>query len=90
MGATMAGLVTAVPQIIWLSQHKTLVFIGSGVMLALAGYMQYQARFEPCPIDPVQAQACDTSRKWSLRILIFSVFIWSVGAFFAFIAPLVF
>lgn len=87
MGATMAGLVTTVPQIVWLSQHKAWIFLGSAIMLSAAGYLQYRAQYEPCPIDPVKATACMTSRKWSLRILIFSVIVWSIGAFFAFIAP---
>ena len=87
MGATMAGLISAVPQIVWLSQHKVWMFLASAIMLCIAGYMQYRAQFEPCPIDPAKAKACMTSRKWSLRILIFSIVIWSMGAFFAFIAP---
>ncbi|MBE8163458.1 MAG: hypothetical protein HAW63_05680 [Bdellovibrionaceae bacterium] len=87
MGAAMAGLVTAVPQIVWLSQHKAWVFMGSGVMLSLSAYLQYRARFETCPIDPKQAEACKTGRKWSLRILIFSIVLWLTGAFFAFVAP---
>ena len=90
MGATMAGLVSAVPQLIWLSQYKALVFGFSGLMISLAGYMQYRSRFEPCPVDPVLAKACDSSRRWSLVILIISGSLWAVGAFFAFIAPLLF
>ena len=90
MGATMAGLVSTIPQLIVLSQYKVLVFAGSGLMLLIAGYLQYQARFEPCPIDPVQAEACNTSRVWSMRIFCVSVIVWAIGAFFAFIAPMVF
>ena len=90
MGATMAGLVTAVPQLVWISQYKVWVFSLSGVLIALAGWMQYRARFEPCPIDPELAKACDQSRKWSGIILIVSASLWSIGAFFAFIAPRVF
>ena len=89
MGATMAGLVSSVPQIVWLSEYKALVFSFSAVMISLAIYFQYRARFEPCPIDPVKAKACETSRKWSLYILIFSATLWCVGPFFAFIAPIV-
>ena len=90
MGATMAGLVTSVPQIIWFSQHKFWVFTGSAVVLAISGYMQYRARFMSCPIDKVKAEVCGTSRKWSLIILVVSVIFWVLGAFFAFIAPRIF
>ncbi len=90
MGATMAGLVSTFPQLIILSQYKGVVFICSGLMMAAAAFFQYQSRNAPCPIDPVQAQACTTSRVWSFRILAFSILLWSVGVFFAFIAPRVF
>jgi hypothetical protein len=88
MGATMAGLVSTIPQLIWLSQYKVAVFVGSAVMLSFSALLQYRARFEPCPIDHEQAKACSTGRLWSQRILILSVVIWAVGAFFAFVAPL--
>lgn len=90
MGAAMAGLITTVPQIIWLSQYKTWVFAMSGIMLGTSGYLQYRAQFEPCPIDPVQADACTVGRKWSSRLFAFSVTIWLIGAFFAFLAPLMY
>lgn len=85
----MAGLVTTVPQIIWFSKYKVIVFMFSGVMLSASAYLQYRAQFETCPIDPVKAKACLAGRKWSVRILGFSIFIWAIGAFFAFIAPMI-
>ena len=36
-GAALSSLVGALPQIVWLSEHKLPVFLGAGVMLALAG-----------------------------------------------------
>ena len=90
MGATMAGLVTAVPQIVWLSVYKGWIFLTSAFMLSLASYLQYRARLEPCPIDIQLAKACEKSRIWSLRILVFSIVVWLMGAFFAFVAPLLF
>ncbi len=90
LGATMAGLVSAVPQIVWLSQYKTWVFAGSGVMIAMAAIFQYRSRNAPCPIDAKEAQACMRARKVSKVILIFSALVWMAGAFFAFLAPLFF
>jgi mercuric ion transport protein len=89
MGATMAGLVSSVPQLVWLSQYKLYVFSASGAMLGLASFLQYRSQFEPCPIDPEQARACTASRVWSLRVLLFAIVVWSVGFFFAFVAPLI-
>lgn len=88
MGATLAGLVTTVPQIVWLSQYKAWVFGFSGVMLIFSGFLQYRSQFEPCPVDLKKANACAIARKWSMKILISSIGIWSIGAFFAFIAPI--
>ena len=87
MGAALAGFVSNVPQIIWLSQNKMLVFGFAAVMLTFAGIMQWRARNMPCPIDPKQAKACKRLRRISLGIYIFSLLTFLTGTFFAFIAP---
>jgi len=86
MGATMAGLVSAAPWITVLSDYKPIVFAVSGMMLALAAFMQWRARNAPCPIDPAKARACASLRKFSWGVIIFSVVIYLVGFFFAFLA----
>jgi hypothetical protein len=88
MGATLIGLVSSFPQVIWISEHKSFVFLGSALMLFLSSIMQYLARNQPCPIDPELAKACTVGRKWSKRITIFSVVVWLLGAGFAFIPRL--
>ena len=85
--ATLASLVSNFPQLIWISEHKSLVFGLAGAMLAIAGYLQWQARNAPCPADPKLAAVCTKTRKNALRIYWLSVGIYAVGAFFAFIAP---
>lgn len=87
-GATMAGLVTNFPQIVWLSEHKIGLFIVAGIMLAGAGVLQWRARSLPCPADPALAAACMRTRKISAGIYWFSVVMFAIGFFFAFIAPL--
>lgn len=86
MGAAMAGLVSAVPQIVWLSAHKDLVVAGSGALIALAGWLHWRARNAPCPADPAQAAACARLRRISTVVLAVAAAAWSVGAFFAFFA----
>ena len=90
MGAALAGLVSHVPQLVWLSEYKVWVFSIAGVLLAFASYMQYRQRFAPCPADPAQAKACARLRKISLVITIFSIIVYLIGFFFAFIAVYVF
>ena len=85
--ATLASLVSNFPQLIWISEHKGLVFGLAGAMLAIAGYLQWQARNAPCPVDHDLAAVCAKTRKNALRIYWLSVAIFALGAFFAFVAP---
>jgi hypothetical protein len=87
-GAALSSLVAAVPQLVWLSEHKETVFAAAALMLTTAGYMQWRARSLPCPADPALAAACLRTRKTSLRVYVASVAIFATGGFFAFIAPL--
>ena len=86
-GATLAGLVGAFPQLVWLSEHKVPLFAAAGLMLAAAGALQYRARFAPCPADPKLAADCAKARRISLRVYVASAAIFAVGFFFAFVAP---
>ncbi|NOT78776.1 MAG: hypothetical protein HOP07_07195 [Bacteriovoracaceae bacterium] len=83
LGASMVGLVTNFPQLIWISENKLLVFSLSFVLLSVSAYLQYRSRFLPCPLDPGEALACTQARNWSKRITIFSVVVWIIGASFA-------
>lgn len=86
-GATLAGLVSTFPQLIWLSEHKLTVFGLAGAMLLAAGVMQYRARFLPCPADPKLAAACTRTRRVSVWIYGFSVLCYTTGLLFAFVLP---
>lgn len=85
-GAALAGLTSSFPQLIWISQYKPWVFGIAGIMLVIAGWMQWNARYLPCPADPAQARACMRLRRISLGIYMFAVIVYLVGAFFAFAA----
>ena len=87
-GAALAGAISVFPQLVWLSEHKVLVFSVAAVMLAGAGYFQWKARFAPCPTAPVLAASCESARRSALRIYQLSLAIFAVGGFFAFLAPL--
>ncbi len=90
LGATLAGIVGTVPQLIWLSEYKGIVFGGAGLMLLAAGMLQWRARNLPCPTDPALRAACTTGRRWSLVVYFISLVIYCIGVFFAFIAPRIF
>ena len=88
MGTAVVGLVTAVPQLIWLSQHKVWVFLFSGIMIGISWYLEKRSQTISCPMDQELAEACKSGKRWSELILKLSIAIWVTGAFFAFIGPL--
>ena len=88
-GAALASVVTAVPQLVWLSEHKIPLFTFAGVMLVLSGVSAYRNRNTPCPADPVQAKSCMRLRRLSVRIFYVSTAIYATGFFFAFGARLI-
>lgn len=86
-GSVMASLASNVPGLIWVSAHKMQFFSFAAVMLALGGWLQWHARTLPCPIDPKLAASCMRTRRNSKYVYFFSLTIFLIGGFFAFIAP---
>lgn len=89
-GAALAGLVSAAPWLVALSKYKTWTFGISGMVLFLAGIMQWQARNAPCPADPALAAACTRMRRVSKAVYLTALGIYAVGFFFAFLAVHIF
>jgi hypothetical protein len=88
-GAALAGLVTAFPQLIWLSEHKPAVFGVAGGLLTASGAALWYGRSLPCPTDPVAARACRRLRCLSAILYGLAVASFAVGAVFAFLLPIV-
>src|SRR5580700_7936870 len=86
-GAALAGLVTAVPQLIWLSQHKALVFGSAAALVAASGVALWHGRNLPCPADPDAARACRRLRRTSAVLYGFAVVSFVLGSVFAFVLP---
>jgi hypothetical protein len=86
-GAALAGLVTAVPQLIWLSDHKPLVFGIAGALLVVSGVALWVGRSAPCPADPQLALSCRRLRRVSVIIYSVALTSFGVGATFAFVLP---
>lgn len=84
-GAVLASVVSVVPQLVWISEHKTGVFSIASVMLGVAGFLQWRAKSLPCPIDIELRHACMRARKISLVIYLISLAIFAIGGFFAFV-----
>jgi hypothetical protein len=85
-GAALAGLVTAVPQLIWLSEHKALVFTIAGGFLTIGGIALWAGRRAPCPADPALARTCERLRRISNTVYAIALAAFLLGAVFAFVA----
>ena len=86
-GAALSGLVSAVPQFVWLSEHKGWVFGSASVLMLAGGWLQWRNRTAPCPLDPQLRAACLRTRRWSLGVYLASLLLLAVGAAFAFVLP---
>jgi hypothetical protein len=84
-GATLAGLVTDFPQLVWFTEQKLWVFAIAGMLLAGGGWAQWKARHAPCPAAPDAARACLRLRRYGLVVYGASVLLFLIGFFFAFV-----
>ncbi|MEY3540589.1 MAG: hypothetical protein RL184_661 [Pseudomonadota bacterium] len=87
-GATLASLVAIFPKIVWISEHKEVIFLSSAALMLISGVLQWRNRHAPCPVDPQLRNACLKTRRYSRWIYLCSVLLMLIGAWFAFIQPL--
>ncbi|MHC9510507.1 hypothetical protein [Kangiella sp. M94] len=85
MGATVASLVSSMPFLVTLSEHKIWVFVISGALLAFSAWMIYRPR-RNCSTDPELGVLCNKSQRWNRRIFWLSIILWCAGFFAAFLA----
>jgi hypothetical protein len=85
-GAVLVGLVSAVPQLVWLSEHKPLVFGVAGTLLIVSGAFLWHARRLPCPTDGMAARACARLRAISSWLYRGAVFLYVIGITFTYLA----
>ena len=88
-GAVLAAWVSAVPQLVWLSEHKLGVFAAACIALAIAALSLWRSRRLPCPADPAQARACRRLRRVSTSLFVLACLAFVCGATFALVLPLI-
>jgi hypothetical protein len=79
-GAAVVGLVSTFPQLIWLSEHKGIVFGIAAGFLAVSGVLLWRARALPCPTDPDLAKSCTRLRRVSYGLYAVSLAFVLLGA----------
>lgn len=89
MGAVVASLATNVPFLITLSQYKGWTFTITAFILLGAGWALYRPG-RTCPSDPELGKLCNNAYWWNTRLFWGAVVIWCIGAFAAFILPIVY
>ena len=85
MGAVVAGLVSNVPGLVWISQYKVAVFIVAGLSILFAGIARYHSGLQSCPVDSIRARACGRLRWVSAVIYWASAVFYLIGFYFAFL-----
>ena len=85
-GVSLVGLVSAVPQLIWLSEHKLLVFTSAAALLVTSGVMlRYAARL-PCPANDAAARACMRLRHATRALFLSATVAYAIGLGFVLFA----
>jgi hypothetical protein len=85
-GAAVASLVTNVPQLVGLSEHKVTLFIVAAVLLVISGITTYRNNRAPCPADPLRARSCKRVRQFGATVFFTSLVLYAIGFYFAFLA----
>lgn len=77
-GASWAALYNAVPLIGFVALNKLWFFIGSGLLILLAGWLVFRPG-RTCPVDPELARLCERAKRWNRRVLYLTGVIWLTG-----------
>jgi hypothetical protein len=87
-GAVLVSLISAVPQLVWLSEHKVLVFGVAGVLLVASKVLLWRASRLPCPVEPVAVRACMRLRRTSSILFWIAAVTYVVALSFVTLAPI--
>ena len=71
-GASFASLTSAVPQLIWFGENKTLL----------------PKIFPPPVVCDIDGNPCAATKSWSQPLLYISMVLYAIGGFFAYLAPI--
>jgi len=84
LGSAVVAMTSAAPFLITLTQYKVWVFLFSGLMLLISGWVIYRPGRQ-CPTDAELGAACSRADRWNRGIFVVSVVIWAIGFFAAYL-----
>ena len=85
MGSVVVALNTQWPILNSLANYKIWILLISGGLLIISGWQLYVTR-NLCPADPKLATSCKRIKKWSTKLLIGAMVIWTIGFIAAYVA----
>lgn len=87
-GSVMATLVSTMPSLVVLSEHKPAVFGLAGLGLSIAAVALWrQERFGSCPSDPARRRACLRLRRQAQLLFTLSLLGYLLAAVVTFLLP---
>ena len=88
-GASVGTLLTLFPWLIPLSMHKGWIFMFSGTLIAISGYLTFRKSREVACDTNSGEEACDITGRFNKRMFYLSSFIFLIGGFVSYLlAPL--
>jgi len=85
LGTTVAALTSNFPLLVTIAEYKTWVFVGSGGLLLISGWLMYRSG-RTCPTEPELARLCQKTQTWNRRIYWTSITLWGIGFSAAYLA----
>ena len=84
-GAALSSLVSLFPFLVTLSQYKNTIFIFSGSMIALNGYLSLKPVQEAACDEESGEVGCEVAGEYNRKMFYVSLGIFSVGVFTAYL-----
>ena len=89
MGSVVASIYGEhFPFLRWFGLHEHITFGITAFILIVAAWALYRPG-RTCPADPELAAACSSTHKWNIRFFWGAVTLWCIGAFSAFVLPII-
>lgn len=88
IGTTFASITAVFPQIHWVTEHKTLLFIVTGILLVISYILMKYSENLSCPIEAeVKREACQNTKHLTKWIFWIAVGMYGAGGLFSYIVP---